>query len=118
MKPIEEIKFARTVAADIELAKLCPGNNIANIKKLIVGPDTPTVMQNIMKVIVILSEAYENKRHFQDPDYEPNPVTIEELMYFTEDDLTRLSNEAFVAFNEEGQPTVEAESKKNTEKAK
>ena len=52
MKPIEEIKFARTVAADIELAKLCPNNNIALLNKLIIGPDTPTVMQNIMKILV------------------------------------------------------------------
>ena len=118
MKSIEEIKFARTVAADIELAKLCPGNNIANLQKLIMGPDTPTVMKNIMKVIVILSESYENKRHFQEPDYEPNPVTIEELMYYTEDDLLKLSNIAFSSFEEDGKVSVEAESKKNEEKAK
>ena len=116
MKPIEEIKFARTVAADIELAKLCPNNNISLLNKLIIGPDTPTVMQNIMKIIVILSEAYENKRHFQDPDYEPDPVTIEELMYYTEDDLMMLSNIALASFQEEGKTFVEAEPKKKGKK--
>ena len=116
MKPIEEIKFARTVAADIELAKLCPNNNIALLNKLIIGPDTPTVMQNIMKIIVILSEAYENKRHFQDPDYEPDPVTIDELLYYTEDDLMMLSNIALASFQEEGKTSVEAEPKKKEKK--
>lgn len=113
MKNINDIKFARTVAADIELAKLCPDNNISNLKKIVTGPDTPTAMQNIMKVIVILSESYENKQHFLDPDYVPSPVTYEELQYYTEDDLMQLSNIAFVSFQEDGKTSVEAESKKN-----
>ena len=62
MKPIEEIRFARTVQADIELAKLCPDNNLSKLKQVVTGKDTITNLQNIMKVIVILSEAYENKK--------------------------------------------------------
>ena len=114
MKPIEEIRFARTVQADIELAKLCPDNNLGKLKQVVTGKDTITNLQNIMKVIVILSEAYENKKHFEDPEYKPNPVTLEQLYYYTEDDVLKLSNQAFADFSADGETSVEAEAKKES----
>lgn len=112
MKPIEEIRFARTVQADIELAKLCPDNNLGKLKQVVTGKDTITNLQNIMKVIVILSEAYENKKHFENPEYQPDPVTMEQLYFYTEDDVLKLSNQAFADFAADGETSVEAEAKK------
>lgn len=112
MKKIEDIRFARTVWADIELAKLCPGNNINKLKQVVAGPDTAENLTNTMKVIVILSESYERKKHFEDPSYEMNPVTIEELQFYTEEEVMALSSYAFDDFDKDGKPTIEAVPKK------
>ena len=112
MRDLKTIKFARTVKADMELAKLCPNNSIKNLKAYVSGGDTPTNLQHIMNVIVVLSQAYEEKKHFEDPSYEMNPITYEELLYYSEEEVLHLSNIAFIDFNEDGKTTIEAEPKK------
>lgn len=112
MKKIEDVKFARTVAADIELAKLCPDEDINKLGSLLREKNTIKKINNIMKVIVILSEAYENKMHFENPEYIPDPITMEQLTYTTDDDVLKLSNQAFAQFYDDGKSEVQAESKK------
>ena len=112
MRQIEDIKFARTVRADIELAKLCPDNNIKKLRSLVTGEDTIKNIENIMKIIVVLNTAYEEKRHHEDSSYEMNPITIEELEWYTEDDILQLYNQAFIDYDADGKTTIETTPKK------
>lgn len=108
-----EIKFARTIWADRQLAKLCPGNNIQRMGEVISSDDFDKQMGTLIGIIRIMNEGYERRAHFEDPTHEINVVSEEYLENLTEDDIMKLVNEAFEQFGIDGQTTVEAEPTKN-----
>lgn len=108
-----EIKFARTVWADRQLAKLCPGNNIQRMGEVIGSDDFDKQMGTLIGIIRIMNEGYERKAHFEDPAHEIEIVSEEYLENLSEEELMLLVNEAFEQFGIDGQTTVEAEPQKN-----
>ena len=110
-----ELNFARTVWADRQLAKLCPGNNIQRMGEILGTDDFDRQLDAIMKMIIIMNEAYERRAHFEDPTHEINVVSEEYLENLTEEELMKLSNEAFAQFGIDGEVTVEAEPSKKEE---
>ena len=109
---MREIKFERTVWADRQLAKLCPGNNIMLLGDLIDKDDFDNQMGIIIKLIMILNEGYERKAHFLDKSHEINVISEEELECMTEEEIIELSKLAFEQFGIDGEVTVEAEPEK------
>ena len=109
---MREINFERTVWADRQLAKLCPGNNIQLLGDLIDKDDFDNQMDIIIKLIRILNEGYERKAHFLDKSHEIDVISEEELECMTEEEIIALSNRAFEKFGLDGETTVEAEPEK------
>lgn len=106
---LEEIMFARTIWADKQLAKICPGHNIQRIDEILAGDDTEKQFEFMQKMILILHEAYDRREKFYHPEHEPLVLTMEMLDQLNEDELVRLSNLAFADFNIDAEVTVETE---------
>lgn len=114
---MREIKMARTVWANMELAKICPGNDIKRIMEVLNDDDFTVQMNATLKIIMILNEAYERKEKLNDPNYEMNIITEDELLNTTEDELGTALNMALETFQKDGEQTVIAEPKKSKKKA-
>ena len=112
---MREIKFERTVWADMQLSKLCPNQNINKLGHILSGDDSYSILVNTLKVIQILSQAYERKQKHLNKDYVENPITWEELENLTEDEIEQLQTMACAQMAEDAKTTIEAEPKKESE---
>ena len=109
-----EINFKRTVEATINIADMCPDSDIANADKLFDG--TYQVSQKTAaSFMAILSKGYENHKSFEDPGYEPNPLTVREALSLESNEFDALFVEAVRAYTGE-KPTVETEPPKDKKK--
>lgn len=108
-----EVKFLRTVGATCKIADLCPGQELSNIAKLFDGSSV-SKYENWSKIITYLSEGYEMAQKFDDLNYVPNPITLEEIMSVTQAEFDQLVSEASAAYMGEV-PTVEVEEPKKKE---
>jgi len=111
----DELKFARTVWAERQLCKLCPGNNIQKFEELLSTEDTDNQLHTLERVIVIMHEAYDRKEKFLNPEHECTELTEEMLENLTEDELSKLALKAFSDFKIDGEVSVETEPIKKDE---
>lgn len=107
-----EYLFERTVWANMQLAKLCPGGNIGNFKKLLEDEDTSKQMNAMIEIALILNEAAERKAVFLDPTHEKKLLTRELLLNLDENTLSNICITALGAYQKDGEITVDAEPKK------
>lgn len=112
-----EIKFLRTVKATSDLAKLCPDQDISRIEELFNG-SLPIVLETGAQIIHFLNEGYEMNKHFDDPSYKPNIISVDEIMYLNDGDFTALMKDAMANFNTGAQTMIELEETKKNEKEK
>lgn len=105
-----EVRFLRTVQAECNIAIICEDGKSENFQKLLMGNDYE-VMVNMAEVMHFLSEGYENAKHFEDSEYEPQPLTAEELMFLPVEDFNKLWEEAVIAYYGEKQTVKVAKSK-------
>lgn len=110
-----DIRFRRTVKATCEIADICPQGDISKIDELFAGKYQSSQI-NSAKFMAILSQGYEMSQKFADPDYKPNPLTEEEVMYLSEEDFNSLFSLAVSAWLGE-KPTVETKPQKGKKKA-
>lgn len=112
-----EIQFLRTVKATADLAKLCPDEDFERIGELFNGT-VPKIIETGAKVIHFLNEGYEMNKHFDDPNYKPDIISVEEILYLDEQTYTELMKEAFNSLNNGAETTIELEESKKNEKEK
>lgn len=114
----KEIKFLRTVKTTSDLAELCPEKDITRLGELFSSNVSDTIV-NSAKFIQILNEGYEMSKHIEAKlsggEYEPNIITMDELLYLDEETFTKLQEEALSAYNNVN-VTVELEENKKKEK--
>lgn len=108
-----DYKFERTVWADIQLAKLCPGNDIKKIDQLLTCEDTERQFNSMMDIITIMNEAYTRKAKKIDPEEDFKLISREELLDLDEDTFTKLTLIAMGKFEKDGEVSVIAEPKKD-----
>lgn len=109
-----EIQFLRTVKTTSDIAKLCPDDDIEKIGELFNGTVVKTI-ETGAKIIHYLNEGYEMNKHFEDPDYQPEIIGVDEIMYLDDKTFTALMKDAFESLNNGAETTVELEdTKKNT----
>lgn len=111
----KEIKFLRTVKATSDIASLCPEKNIERIEELFNG-DLPTTLETGAYIIHYLNEGYEMNKHFDDPSYEPNILSVEEIMYLDDTTYTDLIRSAMDGMKNGAETTIEVEESKKKEK--
>lgn len=108
-----EITFKRTVWADCEINKYANGS-MEQLENLLQA-DYVTSQMASAKIIETLSKAAEMAKKYEDPGYEPNPLTTEEALTLTGEEFRQAFNEAVKAWSGE-QPTVIAVPKKTGKK--
>ena len=108
-----DYKFERTVWADIQLAKLCPGNDIKKIDQLLTCEDTERQFNSMMDIITIMNEAYIRKAKKINPEEDFKLISREELLDLDEDTFTNLTLTAMGKFEKDGEVSVIAEPKKD-----
>lgn len=107
--------FERTVWANMQLAKLCPGNNIQKLDELLGNPDTEKQFNSMMDIIEIMNKAFIRKYSKLEPDAEYNAIKREDLLDLDEDELGNLTVLAMGKYKQDGEVTVEAEPIKKEE---
>ncbi len=107
--------FERTVWANMQLAKLCPGNNIQKLDELLSNPDTEKQFNSMMDIIEIMNKAFIRKYSKLEPDAEYKAIKREDLLDLDEDELGNLTVLAMGKYKQDGEVTVEAEPIKKEE---
>lgn len=109
-----EVKFSRTVQANIRIIEELAGGNPDKVKDIF--NDSMSFVQTqtaCARFIAILSEGYEASQKYISPDYEPRPVTKDEALLLSPEDFSQLFDEALQAWTGE-KITVETEPVKKT----
>lgn len=107
----KEIQFLRTVKATSDIARLCPDNDIQRIDELFSG-DLPTTLEVGAKIIHYLNEGYEMNRHFNEPGYQPDILSVDEIMYLDDQTYTELMKSAMKGMSNGAEQLVEVEEQK------
>ena len=106
-----EIKFLRTVKATAEIAKICPDGNIERLGELM-GGTLSTTLETGAQIIHFLNEGYEMNKHFSDPSYKPNIISVEEILYLDDVTFTELMRSAMEGLSNGTETTIELEEPK------
>lgn len=107
----KEIGFLRTVKATCDIASLCPDKDIQRIDELFNG-DLPTSLETGAKIIHYLNEGFEMNKHFEDSSYEPQVLSVDEILYLDDTTFTQLMKEAMSGMSNGAETTVEVEEPK------
>lgn len=105
----KEIQFLRTVKATSDIAKLCPDEDIERVGELFDG-NVPKIIEVGAKLVHYLNEGYEMSKHYDDPSYVPNVISVDEIMYLDEQTFIELMKDAFNSISNGAQTTIEVES--------
>lgn len=103
-----EVKFRRTVGADMEIGELCPGRDLGRIGDLF--GDGMTFSDNVAsvtRIMLILNKWAEATARLNDPDYVPAPLTEDEILTLDETDFADLQQEMMDAWARDTKRTVE-----------
>jgi hypothetical protein len=109
---ITDYAFERTVWANMQLSKLCPGGNISNFTKVLEDEDTSKQLNSMIDIALILNEAAEKKACFLDSTHEKKLLSRELLLNLDEQTLSDTCLTALGIYQEDGKITVDAEPKK------
>lgn len=104
-----EIRFMCTVEAHHKIAALAPDNNVQTVLDQLRSADHVELYSTIVLFLVAMSEGYESFKAWEDPDYKPNPLTLDELNHLRRGDVDKLLEEAFDIFLQDIGVTVETE---------
>lgn len=110
-----EIKFLRTVKATADIAKMCPDGNIERLGELL-GGNLSLTLETGAKIIHYLNEGYEMHKHFIDKTYQPQILSVEEIMYLDDVVFTELMKSAMAGLGNGAETTIEVEPTKKKEK--
>jgi len=109
---ITDYAFERTVWANMQLSKLCPGGNISNFTKILEDEDTSKQLNSMIDITLILNEAAEKKACFLDPTHKKKLISRELLLNLDEQTLSDTCLTALGIYQKDGEITVDAEPKK------
>lgn len=103
-----EIKFKFTIAASIEVSKMCKDGKLENIGSLFEG-NYEEVAHNNNMFIIALHKGYIDSMKFEDPKFDEEVITEEELLMMDNKEYTKLQDEAYAAYYGDSKRNVETE---------
>lgn len=103
-----EIKFKFTIAASIEVSKMCKDGKLENIASIFEGTYEEVAHNNNM-FIIALHKGYIDSMKFEDPKFDEEVITEEELLMMDNQDYSKLQDEAYAAYYGDSKRKVETE---------
>lgn len=103
-----EIKFKFTIAASIEVSKMCKDGKLENIASIFEGTYEEVAHNNNM-FIIALHKGYIDSMKFEDPKFDENVITEEELLMMDNKEYSKLQDEAYAAYYGDSKRNVETE---------
>ena len=107
----KEHGFLLTIGASAEISDLCPQCVLSRLGEVF-SQSYAKQIRTTAKLIAAMSRGYENQKHFEDPSYEPDALTVEEIMALDTNTFQELTHAVMEKFVADQKPTVEAEAKK------
>lgn len=108
----KEYHFLLTVGTTRAISRLCPDNNIANIGLIFEGKSTDKMIDTIAELSAAMSEGYEEQQKYLIEGYVPHPITKEEILTLTIQELEELQKEVMEEIGAGMQTEIEAEPEK------
>ncbi len=103
-----EIKFKFTIAASIEVSKMCKDGKLENIASIFEGTYEEVAHNNNMFMIA-LHKGYIDSMKFEDPKFDEEVITEEELLMMDNKEYSKLQDEAYAAYYGDSKRNVETE---------
>lgn len=110
-----EVNFKYSVGACVELARLCPEGDIANLTAYLNDDNGSRRAENRIRFLCILSLMGEKAAALEAPGYKPAPLTYDEVAAMTLDEFAATFNAAMEAYSRDTHRTVRAIPSKKTE---
>lgn len=107
----KERGFLLTIGASAEISDLCPQGDLSRLGEVF-SQSYAKQIRVTAKLIAAMSRGYENQRHYEDPTYESDPLTVDEIMTLDTNTFQELTHEVMQKFGADQKPTVEVEDKK------
>ena len=107
----KERGFLLTIGASAEISDLCPQGDLSRLGEVF-SQSYAKQIRVTAKLIAAMSRGYENQRHYEDPSYEADPLTVDEIMTLDTNTFQELTHEVMQKFGADQKPTVEVEDKK------
>lgn len=107
-----EVGFLRTVESNCRILEKYPDDKFSEI---FTSDDYVGSQKSAAEIMQILSESYEKRKRFEDPEYQMRPLTAEEALSLTDEEFSEAFNEALTAFSGE-KPTIETETPEDAKK--
>lgn len=110
----KERAFLMTVQASVDIAEMCPDGDLMRVREVLEGPQTKS-LRFIAKFIAALSRGYENNRKYEVPGYEPDPLTVDEILSMPFSEIMATEKEAMKAFFGSAKTEIEIKESKKAE---
>lgn len=112
-----EVGLRFTSGASAEIAKLCPNNDIGRMDELFADTsNVPKMLDLIASMAAALNKGYELNKKYEQPGYEPNPISVEELMTLDMDELLKLEEDIISVMGTQSKGEIETETPKGAKK--
>ena len=103
-----DVKFKFTIGASIEVARMCKDGKLENIGSLFEG-NYEEVAHNNNMFIIALHKGYIDSMKYEDPKYDEQLLTEDELLVLDNKDYEKLQDEAYAAYYGDSKRNVETE---------
>ena len=104
----KEYKFRLTMRSFIKVSKICPGGKLSNIAQ-VMGDESAESVEAIIKMAVILNEAYCNAERNKNPEIEVNQLTEDILLDMDLATMAELSQDILDAMNKGAKTEVDVD---------
>ena len=105
----KERGFELNVQSHAEIEKLCENKDFDNFMKLFDGKTQGENIQMDMRIACILNKGYEDRLAYEDPNYSPVYLTMEDMRFMKIVDVQKMERELIKAISAGNETTVEGE---------
>lgn len=103
-----EVKFKFTIGASIEVARMCKDGKLENIGSIFEGTYEEVAHNNNM-FIIALHKGYIDSMKFEDPKFDEEPITEQEILLLDQKEYSQLQDEAYAAYYGDSKRNVQTE---------
>lgn len=111
----KERGFKLTIGASAKIAELCPGGDMAKLGDVLkVNDNMSKSLVTMAKIFSALNEGFEMAKKFEIDGYEPDVLSVDEILSLSPSELAELQEKALDAFGADSATTVEVAPAKKT----